>query len=356
MTHTILPTSMTAFTAFCNHLRNAKISFALGGSALLAHHGLADAVADWDITTEDSEEKVCEALRSFRFTSGTKHPDFATSFNYKIQIESAVVDLMGGFAIRCGTSVCQMPTIVSDHWGNIPLASLEVWAVAYRLMGRHAKADCIFAFLQQKGAKGEIILQLLEQPLPPTLRLELATLPLIPKQRNASISFRPLTRPDLPLLQKWLAEPHVDQWWHQASTIEEVAEKYTPRIDGTEPTHVSIIGYEEQSIGWIQWYRWSDYREHAKQLEAESSAAGIDLAIGEIDALGKGLGAAVISEFLKRVVFAHPEITACVTDPEEHNTRSLRAFENAGFTAKKLVQLKGEQCRRWIVRRERPTQ
>jgi hypothetical protein len=42
-----------------------------------------------------------------------------------------------------------------------------------------------------------------------------------------------------------------------------------------------VIEQEARPIGWIQWYLWCDYPEHASQL-AEPGLAGIDLAIGRL--------------------------------------------------------------------------
>jgi hypothetical protein len=109
------------------------------------------------------------------------------------------------------------------------------------------------------------------------------------------------------------------------------SKKYGARIDGIESTHVFIIEYESRPIGWIQWYRWSDYPKHAAQLEAEPNAAGIDLAIGDVSVVGKGIGSSAICEFIVNVVSAEPGITAIVTDPEERNGPSCRAFEKSGF-------------------------
>lgn len=163
------------------------------------------------------------------------------------------------------------------------------------------------------------------------------------------ISFRALKRLDFPLLQRWLSEPHVDAWWHEPLDLAGLEQKYGPRIDRVEPVHVFIIEHERQPIGWIQWYRWSDYPKHAVQLEAESSAAGIDLSIGEISALGKGIGSSAIREFIRNVVSVEPGITAVVTDPEELNSRSCRAFEKAGFISLRSVGLEGENVRRQVM-------
>ena len=164
------------------------------------------------------------------------------------------------------------------------------------------------------------------------------------------VSFRALERSDFPLLQRWLSEPHVDAWWHEPLDLAGLEQKYGPRIDGIEPTHVLIIAHETRPIGWIQWYRWSDYPKHAAQLEAEPSAAGIDLSIGEASLVGKGIGSSAIRQFVLSVVSAEPGITAIVADPEERNGRSCRAFEKAGFTPVKTVELAGENVRRRVMR------
>jgi aminoglycoside 6'-N-acetyltransferase len=169
------------------------------------------------------------------------------------------------------------------------------------------------------------------------------------------VSFRPLERSDFPLLQRWLSEPHVDAWWHEPLDLAGLEQKYGPRIDGIEPTRVFIIEHETQPIGWIQWYRWSDYPKHAAQFEAEPSAAGIDLSIGDASLLGKGIGSSAIRQFVLNVVSAEPGITAIVADPEERNGRSCRAFEKAGFIPVKTVELEGEDVRRRVMRQSLPT-
>ena len=164
------------------------------------------------------------------------------------------------------------------------------------------------------------------------------------------VSFRAVARSDFPLLRRWLSEPHVDAWWHEPLDLAGLEKKYGPRIDGVEPTHVFILEHDTRPVGWIQWYRWSDYPEHSAQLEAGPSTAGLDLSIGEATSLGTGLGSRALRKFILEVIAAEPGITAIVTDPEEQNGRSCRAFEKAGFTRMNTVQLQGEQVRRQIMR------
>jgi len=167
---------------------------------------------------------------------------------------------------------------------------------------------------------------------------------------HASLSFRPLERSDFLRLQEWLAAPHVAAWWNEPLDLAGVEAKYGPRVDLTEPTQVFVVEQEGRPIGWIQWYLWRDYPEHARQLGADPTSAGIDLAIGELEMTGLGLGPVAIREFLKQFVFTNSAIRAVISDPEENNFRSVSAFKKAGFKAVKTVRLVGEGCRRQIMR------
>jgi hypothetical protein len=106
-------------------------------------------------------------------------------------------------------------------------------------------------------------------------------------------------------------------------------------MNGSPPStwllDVFVIEHDGRPVGWIQWYLWSDYPEHALELKAELASAGIDLAIGKLAMTGLGLGPVAIYEFLRQIVFADPSVSAVITDPEEGDLRSLRAFEKAGF-------------------------
>jgi RimJ/RimL family protein N-acetyltransferase len=65
---------------------------------------------------------------------------------------------------------------------------------------------------------------------------------------------------------------------------------------------------------------------------------------------GKGLGPGTIREFIDQIIFVDPAVSAVITDPEENNLRSLRAFKKAAFTVMKKVKLHGESFQRCVVR------
>jgi aminoglycoside 6'-N-acetyltransferase len=167
---------------------------------------------------------------------------------------------------------------------------------------------------------------------------------------ESKLTFRPLSREDFPLLQQWLSMPHVETWWHEPLNLAGVEAKYGPRVDGTDPTNIFIFEIDRRPVGWIQWYRWCDYPAHAEQLGAETTEAGVDLAIGLPQFVGIGLGGKAIDEFLNEIIFIHQDLSAVVADPQEDNRRSIRAFEKAGFKTERKVHLKGETFARMVVR------
>lgn len=63
-------------------------------------------------------------------------------------------------------------------------------------------------------------------------------------------------------------------------------------------------------------------------------------------------GTKIIRQFIDTVVLPNSNVTSIVVDPEEGNSRSLRAFEKAGFTPSKTVKLQGEDFRRVVMRWE----
>lgn len=144
------------------------------------------------------------------------------------------------------------------------------------------------------------------------------------------IEFRPVTESDIAQLQAWLELEHVSLWWR-----DERAEDYL------DPAEHFIIELDGDPVGMIQTYLVDDYPEWKAVVGTEPDLAGLDLFIGEEDAIGRGLGPRVISQFVREVIFVRPETRAVVATVEEENRRSWRAFEKAGFRPVRNVEEEG---------------
>ena len=142
-----------------------------------------------------------------------------------------------------------------------------------------------------------------------------------------------MTTEDLPLMHRWInQDADVRRWWSKdAGPFQKIVDKYAPRIAGKEPTRGYIIAHADKPIGYIQEYRIGDNPEWARVVQIDEAAAGVDLFIGEADFRDRGLGAALLREFLRQVVFARPGVASCIIGPEHTNVRALRSYEKAGF-------------------------
>ena len=148
-----------------------------------------------------------------------------------------------------------------------------------------------------------------------------------------NIDFRKLELFDLTLLHKWLNLPHVHEFYDKdkLNTIEDVQNRYSPKIKGEKPTDCYFVLYENKPVGYIQKYFVNDWPELGDYLDYDNKTVSIDLLIGDPDFMSKGFGSLMISEFLNKVVFADPSVTTCMIGPEPSNKRAIKAYEKVGF-------------------------
>jgi hypothetical protein len=125
-------------------LEAAGLEVALGGSGLLAAHGLVERVGDWDLTTDASFDAVLEALALGEvpvFAARDGAPDEAPHASEALLSLAGGVDLIIGFALLDdGGARIPLPTRVSGRWNDLPLGDLSVWEQAYNLLGRTDRA------------------------------------------------------------------------------------------------------------------------------------------------------------------------------------------------------------------------
>ena len=142
--------------------------------------------------------------------------------------------------------------------------------------------------------------------------------------------FRPMTAADLPLIRRWLALPHVREWWGDPQ------EQYTlVSGDLDEPAMDQyIVALAENSFAYFQCYDLTAWTSGFGQQPP--GTRGIDLFIGEADMIERGHGSALIRAFADgRLRQGAPRM---VTDPDPGNLRAVRAYEKAGFEQDRMVE------------------
>ena len=135
---------------------------------------------------------------------------------------------------------------------------------------------------------------------------------------------------DLPAVEGWLRRPHVARWWAKDVTVEVELANIADTVTGPSQTTILVVAEGGTDVGWCQWYRWSDYPDEARAMGAQPGEVGIDYAIGEPAAVGRGVGTALIRALVAEVRRHHAGAGVLVA-PHAANLPSRRVLEKNGF-------------------------
>ncbi|MBO6756426.1 MAG: GNAT family N-acetyltransferase [Roseibium sp.] len=146
------------------------------------------------------------------------------------------------------------------------------------------------------------------------------------------IEFRAVTEADLPLLSRWMHQPHWQEWWGDPETELGYVRDMLAGKDSTRPYLFQVDG---SAAGYIQvWFikdqltpRWLAVAPWMKLVPEDS--VGVDLSIGDGASLSKGIGSAALRAFVQGLLKAGHE--SILIDPDPHNTRAVAAYRKAGF-------------------------
>ncbi len=144
--------------------------------------------------------------------------------------------------------------------------------------------------------------------------------------RTAHYTFRDVTEADLPLLKRWLAEPHWAEWWDEPDAgIADIREA----MDSIEcePLIVELAG---KPIAYLQAYDPHLEDGHPYQ-DQPFGTLGLDISIGPAEMLGQGHGSAILGQFVEQLF--EEGCPRVIIDPDPANVRAVRAYEKAGFRA-----------------------
>jgi aminoglycoside 6'-N-acetyltransferase len=134
--------------------------------------------------------------------------------------------------------------------------------------------------------------------------------------------FLPMTADDMPLVRRWLAEPHVAEWWGDPETL-----VFTGRDLVDPDLGQFIIGLAGRPFGYLECFRIGDW--HKSFGPQPAGTRGLDQFIGEADMLGCGHDSAFVRAFIDRL-FARG-VPRIMSDPSLDNLRAIHAYEKAVF-------------------------
>ena len=141
---------------------------------------------------------------------------------------------------------------------------------------------------------------------------------------------------DYALMVKWLSNPVVCEYYEGKTKpldLEMVKAKFAHRARGESRVTVCIIEYDNQAVGFIQFYP-TEIDEYCESkiidMSRYSNPHGIDIVIGEPDFWNKGIGTNVIRLTIQ-YLFQQRNADIIFIDPQKWNVRAIRCYEKSGF-------------------------
>jgi len=155
-------------------LQREQIHFGIGGSLLLAHHGLPVTPRDIDLVValEDAERAVQVLSEMGTVVEQDETSLYATQVFQEFIIKGIDIDLMSGLQIRHdeGIFVCPFAEQTINKTG-LPFMSLVDWYVIYQLIpGREQKVAMIEHCLADQEVDRERLEQLRRLNLPQAVK------------------------------------------------------------------------------------------------------------------------------------------------------------------------------------------
>jgi aminoglycoside 6'-N-acetyltransferase len=155
-------------------------------------------------------------------------------------------------------------------------------------------------------------------------------------------------RRDADLVSAWMRAPHVSRWWGDpVRVLDEVMEQ--PYRGGA-----ALIVADEVPVGFIRWQPPTrvELDEAGLQEVPDDTTIDIDIAIGEPDYIGIGVGSRAIGLLVKRLA-ADGNSRTIILATSVDNVVAVRAYEKAGFERRRRFDdPESGEC--WLLARDVP--
>jgi aminoglycoside 6'-N-acetyltransferase len=139
------------------------------------------------------------------------------------------------------------------------------------------------------------------------------------------VALKPFLPSHLPLLARWLRQPHVVLWYPEPDANLEWAA--SPPPGGSQ----AIIAAGADEVGWLRWQRVDrDTLDALGLRDIPANSVDADILIGEPASIGRGIGPAALAALIARVR-ADDSVPLIGLTSSVDNHGAHRAFEKAGF-------------------------
>ncbi len=148
------------------------------------------------------------------------------------------------------------------------------------------------------------------------------------KRIKKQVTFRAVEKEDKDLIVSWLNKPHIGKWFY-GQGLKNTLKLLDEYINGSKDC-MFWIGVEKKHpfVFFITSNIDKPTDALTKYCELSGDAICMDVAIGDTDYIGRGLGSTLIQQFLNQMFSKIDEV---LIDPEKTNLQAINAYQKAGF-------------------------
>ncbi|HEY6425432.1 MAG TPA: GNAT family N-acetyltransferase [Pseudonocardiaceae bacterium] len=158
---------------------------------------------------------------------------------------------------------------------------------------------------------------------------------------------------DVDLVARWMAQPHVEEFWQQAWEPDRWAKEIAEQLAGDHSVPCVAL-LDGEPVAYLELYRVCRDRIAALYPAGEHDL-GVHIAIGESDRTGRGLGRSLLRAVADGLLAANPACRRVIAEPDVRNVASVRAFTAAGFQVRADLTLPHKTATLLIYPRTGPT-
>ncbi len=145
---------------------------------------------------------------------------------------------------------------------------------------------------------------------------------------------------DYKCMYKWLNDPELLTWIegpNTSFTIKQIINKYQPRTRGEHYVTPCIIEYDNQPIGYVQYYPLQITEIEQYGASSDDLQYGLDIYIGESAYWNQGIGTKAL-KLLIQYLFTDVGARNLYIDPHIWNARTISSYQKCGFEKVKVIQ------------------
>lgn len=159
---------------------------------------------------------------------------------------------------------------------------------------------------------------------------------------NPCVHIATVDEEDWPLIERWLAAPHVREWWGPTDRILKELKSHTLE-------EMALICCDGQPVGLLAWQ--VPTRKELAEAGLEDlpeDLVDIDVMIGEMDWVGKGIGPEALRQLLHRLRAEGVPLVGMAA--EVANERSLRCITGLGLAPWRDFVEEGKSYRYFVLK------